>query len=232
VNHAQDRLLDRVGAAAGLAFVGLFIGIVMFAPHLPAPEHSIGEIARSAREDNTRILLATYLATLLTAAMLVFGATIAARMRRAEGPGGGWWLIALTGTAATSAGLVTQTIIVMLVRAVGHGVSGHVLWLSYPPGPDGVEIAVPLAVFLLGAGMGAKASGALPRWLAWLAVVLAAAFVVGAAGVTGNEVDGGTLGLVLLLAYLGLLTWVIGASLSMWRTPDSRLVAELAPATT
>jgi hypothetical protein len=230
VNHTQERLLDRVGAAAGATFVALFIGIIMFAPHLPAPQHSIDQVARSARDDSTGILFATYLAALLTGAMLIFGAAIAARLRRAEGGGGGWWLIALTGAGATAVGLFTQAIIVTLVRAVGHGVSGDVLWLSYPPGPDGVDIAIPLAVFLFGAGMGAKAAGALPRWLAWLAVVNAAAFVVGAAGVTGDEVDGGILGMVLLVGYLGLLVWVIGASLSMWRAAGSRQVAELAPA--
>jgi hypothetical protein len=229
--NAQDRLLDRVGAAAGAAFVALFIAIIMFAPHLPAPEHSIGDIARSARDDSTGILFATYMAALLTGAMLVFGATVAARLRRAEGGSGGWWLIALTGAAATAVGLFTQTIIVTLIRAVGHGVSGNVLWLSYPPGPDGVDIAIPVAVFLLGAGMGAKASGTLPRWLAWLALGSAGAFVVGAAGVTGDEVDGGILGLVLLVGYLGLLVWTVGASVSMWRAAGSRQRAELAPAT-
>jgi len=224
VNQAQDPLLDRVGAAAGIAFVALFLAIIMFAPHLPAPQHSITDIAQSARGDKTGVLFATYMGALLTGAMLVFGAAIAARLRRAEGAGGGWWLIALTGVAGTAVGLVTQETIVGLVRAVGHGVAGNVLWLSYPPGPDGVDIAIPLAVFLLAAGSGVRATGALPRWLGWLALALAGCFAVGAAGVTGNEVDGGILGMVLSIGYMGLLVWVIGASVKLWRlTPASKI---------
>jgi hypothetical protein len=42
-------------------------------------------------------------------------------------------------------------------------------------------------------------------------------FVVGAGGVTGDEVDGGILGVPLLLGYLGLLVWTVGASVSLWR---------------
>jgi hypothetical protein len=211
--------LDRVAAVAGIAFVVLFAAIIMVVPHLAAPEHSMAEIEQSARDNRQGILFGTYLAALLTGALLVFGAGVVARLWRMEREAGGWWVVALTGVAGTAVGLVTGSVLVGFVRAVGHGVAGNVLWIGYPAGPDGVDIAIPLAVFLLGAGLGGRASGALARWQAWFAVVLSSLFVVGAAGVTGNEVDGGPLGALLLLGYLGLLVWTVGVSFAMWRRP-------------
>jgi hypothetical protein len=220
MDPGSDRLLDRVGAAAGIAFVLLFVAIIAVGTDgLPAPQHSIDEIARSARDHRDAILFGTYLAALLTGALLVYGAAVVARLWRAEGATGGWWIVAMTGLAATAVGLVTDTIVVGFVRAVGHGVSGDVLWIGYPSGPDGVIIAIPLAVFLLGAGLGGRASGGSPRWLAWFALVLSSLFVAGAAGVTGDEVDGGILGGLLVLGYLGLLAWIVAMSIVLWQRP-------------
>ena len=61
----------------------------------------------------------------------------------------------------------------------------------------------------------------LPRWLAWLAVALAAMFVLGAGGVMGDEVDGGILGAGLVFGYAGLFVWIIGSSVTMLRRPAS-----------
>ncbi len=215
MNDRSDRMLDRLGAACGVAVVLLFLALVMLMPALPAPNRSIDEITRAAMEDTQGILLGSYLGALLTGALLLFGASVAARLRRVEGASGGWWIVALAGIAGTAVGLATDP--VTFVRAVGHGVRGDALWTAYPSGPDGVMIAVPLAVFFLGAGLGARATCTLPRWLAWLAIALSAMFVVGAASVTGDEVDGGLLGAPLLIGYLGLLVWLVGASVTQWR---------------
>ncbi len=220
--------IDRVGAVAGYAFVLLFVGIITLSPGLPAPEHSITDIAQSAQDHRQAILLGTYLGALLTGALLIFGAGVVARLWRTETRAGGWWLVALAGLAGTSVSLETSSILVAFVRAVGHGVAGNVLWIGYPSGPEGVDIAIPLAVFLLGVGLGTRSSGALPSWFAWSALVLSAMFVVGAAGVTGNEVDGGILGVFLFLGYIGMLVWIVGGSIVLWRKPRE-VRADVAP---
>jgi len=221
VTENSNRMLDRLGAAAGIAVVLLFFTIIMVLPALPPPNRSIDEIAHKASTNTTGILLGSYVGALLTGVLLVFGASVAARLRRAEGSAGGWWIVALTGIAGTAVGLMTDTMVTTFVRSVGHGSSGEALWVGYPSGPDGVIIAIPLAVFFLGAGIGARTVGVLPRWLAWLGVVLAGLFVLGAGGVTGDEVDGGILGLPLLLGYLGLLIWTLGTSVFLWRGSTS-----------
>ena len=40
---------------------------------------------------------------------------------------------------------------------------------------------------------------------------------IGAGSVMGDEVDGGILGGVLLLGYVGLMAWIVGVSVSLWR---------------
>jgi hypothetical protein len=232
MNDRSNQLLDRVGAAGGIASVLFLVALFTVFPSLPAPDESIGEIARSAQENNDGLLLGAYTGALMTGTLLLFGASVVARLRRAERGSGGWWLVALLGIAATAIGIVGNALEIMFVRAVGHGATGDALWVGY--GADhwlGVLTAIPLALFLLGAGMGTRATGMLPRWLSWLSIVLVVLFLAGAGSITGDEVDGGILGLPLLLGYLGLLVWIIAASLSMLRpqgaAPDPAAAATL-----
>jgi hypothetical protein len=207
--------IDRVGAAAGFAFVLVFVALITSAPALPAPQHTITAIADSARDNRTGILVGVYLGMLLTGALLVFGGAVVARLWRAEPNAGGWWILAMAGLAGTA---VPDVTIAQFVRAVQHGASGDELWVGYPVSPDGVAGAIPLAVFLFGVS-GGRSGGALPRWLSRLALALSAMFVVGAAGVAFDEF-GGPLGPVLLLAYLGMFVWTLGTSVVLWRKPD------------
>lgn len=232
MNDRPDSTLDRLGAVCGVLAVVLLVALFTVVPALPSPNHGIDEIARSARVNHDGLLLGAYIGALFTAAMLVFGACVSARLRRAEGAAGGWWLVSIVGTGALAAGIVGNALTITFVRAVGHGADGDVLWIGY--GADhwlGVLIAVPLAVFLLGAGLGARRTGIFQRWLTWLALGVAAVLTVGGASVVGDEVDGGVLGTLLVLGYLGLFVWIVGASVTMWRRRgDLVAVPSVAPA--
>jgi len=232
MNDRPDSTLDRLGAVCGVLAVVLLVGLFTVVPALPSPNHGIDEIARSAHVNRDCLLFGAYIGALFTAAMLVFGACVSARLRRAEGAAGGWWLVSLVGTGALAAGIVGNALTITFVRAVGHGVDGNALWIGY--GADhwlGVLIAIPMGVFLLGAGLGARRTGIFPRWLTWLALALAGVLTVGGASVVGDEVDGGPLGMLLVLGYLGLFVWIVGASVTMWRrSGDFVAVPSVAPA--
>jgi hypothetical protein len=227
MSDRPERALDRVGAAAGLVAVALLVSLFTLLPAVPGPDEPIARIARSAAENDTAILLGAYVGALMAGALLVFGAAVAAALRRAEGAGGGWWLVALAGVAATSVGIAGNVMAASFVRAVEHGVRGDALWVGYGgEHASGTLLAVPLAVFLLGAGIGARATGMLPRWLAWGALVVAATLVVGAASIAGNELDGGPLGVPLWLGYLALIVWIVATSVVLWRSGASRRTAQ------
>ena len=221
--------IERVGAVAGVVSVVLLVSLFTVFPSIPAPNKGVDKIARSATADRGAHLLAAYFGTLLSGALIVFGAAVAARIRRADS-GDGWWIVALAGvTAAGAIGFVSDALVIVLVRAAGHGIHGDVLWLAY--GGDhwiGALTGVPLGLFLVGVGVGSRSARLLPGWLSWAAIVLAAAFVVGAGSVTGDEVDGGPLGVLLFLGYLGLLIWIVSVSVILWRRPVPMRVSALA----
>lgn len=221
MNERSSQLLDRIGAAAGLAAVLLLVSLFTIFPSLPGPDGSIAAIAVKASANRDGLLLGAYAGALMTGALTLFGASFAARLRRAEGADGGWWLVALAGIAGTAIGIAGNALEIMFVRAVGHGATDKSLWIGY--GADhwlGVLVAIPLALFLLGAGLGARATATLPRWLAWLALVLSVLFVLGAASVTGDELDGGILGMPLLAGYLGLIVWIVATCITVLRRPQ------------
>lgn len=230
MDAGSHRALDRVGAAAGLVSAALLVALFNAFPSIPGPNKGIHAIAGSASTDRGAHLLAAYVGTLLAGALVVFGAAVATALRRSDVRGDGWWILALAGITIVSAiGIVADALVIVLVRAVGHGVGGDPLWLAY--GGDhwlGTLMGVPFGVFLLGVGMGSRATQLLPRWLSWSAIALAAVLVVGAGSVAGDEVDGGPLGVVLLLGYVGLLVWMVGVSIVLWRRTSLGRV-EVAP---
>lgn len=218
MKDSSDRTLDRLGAVAGIAAVVLLVSLFTILPALPSPEKPIAEIAHSATVNRSGLLAGAYLGALLSGALLVFGAVVAARLRRAEGSTGGWWVIALCGITGSAFGIVGNVFSVVFVRAVGHGASGSELWVGY--GADhwaGVLVGIPLAVFVIGAALGARATRVVSRWLVFLGGAVALLLAVGAGSVMGDEVDGGILGSVLLLGYIGLIVWIVGMSTTLWR---------------
>jgi hypothetical protein len=228
MNDSSDRTLDRLGAAAGVATVVLLVSLFTVLPALPSPDKPISEIAHSATANRSGLLAGAYLGALLSGALLLFGGVVAARLRRAEGTKGGWWVIALCGIAGSAFGIVGNVFAVVFVRAVGHGASGNELWVGY--GADhwaGVLVGIPLAVFIAGAALGARATRVVSRWLVFLGGAVALLLSIGAGSVMGNEVDGGILGSVLLLGYVGLIVWIVGVSVSLWRrSGPAKAVAE------
>lgn len=228
----SERTLDRVGAFAGVAAVVLLLALFTVVPALPGPDAGIDEIAAKAATNDTALLFGSYLGALMAAALLVFGSALAAALRRGEGSGGGWWLIALAGIAATSIGVAGNVMAASFVRAVQHGVRGDALWVGYGgEHASSTLLALPLAVFLLGAGLGARATGLLPRWLAWGATATAVILAAGGASIAGNELEGGPLGSALVLGYVALLVWIVAVSVVLWRRSAATSVRR-EPATT
>ena len=98
-------------------------------------------------------------------------------------------------SAGTAMEIAGNALAIMFARAVGHGATGSALWIGY--GAEhwlSVLIAIPLAIFLLGVGMGARATGKFGRWLAGSSIVLSVLLVGGAGTVLGGGSVGGQRG--------------------------------------
>ena len=72
-------------------------------------------------------------------------------------------------------------------------------------------LTVGMSAFLLGAGFAFLRTGAMPRWVAWLAVV------IGAVAAVPGHVLGGALDHVGFAAFMGMGVWTVIASVWLWR---------------
>ena len=213
------RSLDRLGAFSGIVAVALLVAILMFIPALPAADEPIADIAQAAADDKQMLLIGDYLGVLMGGAWLLFGVAVADRLRRSD-PGGGWSTVALAGiTASTAVGLVGNLFDVVFVRAVGHGLTADGLWAVYFGDLVGFVQGIPIALFMLGAGMGTRAAGVFPRWTGIVALAAVPLLVVGVASLAVREADGSPFILPLMLAYLGMLVWTVAVCAVLWRRP-------------
>src|SRR5262245_46513490 len=101
MHHEPDPLLQRVGAVAGVVAVALLVSMFTVLPALPAPDVTPAELARKATADENGLLVGAYAGTLMGVALILFGACVAASLRRTDGRDGGWWIVSLAGIAAT-----------------------------------------------------------------------------------------------------------------------------------
>ena len=76
------------------------------------------------------------------------------------------------------------------------------------------------AILAGGASVGILAIGVLGRWLGWLGAIVAVALIVGSGSVVERD-PGGALATVGSLAWLGLLVWIVAASIALLRRPPT-----------
>jgi hypothetical protein len=222
--------LERLGAASGVLAVALLVVLLMVFPAPPAADEEIADIARAVAADELMLRIGDYVGVLMGGAWLLFGIAVAARLRRAEPAGGAWWIVALVGiTAATAVGLVGNVLGIMLVRAVGHGLTGDELWTIYSGDLVGFVQGIPLAIFMLGAGLGTRSTGVFPRWTGLVALTAVPLLVVGVGSIAGREVDGGAFVLPLMLAYVGMIVWTLAVCVALWRQHPAVHRTEPAP---
>jgi hypothetical protein len=211
------RSLDRVGAVAGLGAIALLV-VTAITGEMPSPDKPISAIAADVHDRTSGLLLGAYTGMLMTVCLLVFGAGVAAALHRAEGAGGGWWVLALVGISGTSVWIVADAGAATFVRAVDHGVSGDALWVGY--GIDhwiGVLALVPFGLFMFASSIGARETALLARWTTWVGLGSGTLLIVGAGEIAGDEVTGGPLGAVMLPGYLLAIVWIIAVSVRLWR---------------
>jgi Domain of unknown function (DUF4386) len=209
----SDRLWQRLGAACGIVYVVLLIG-----------GGSIG---------GPDIRIVFFVEMLAFLFFLFFLGNLWSALRRAEG-GSGW----LSATAF-GAGLMSVTIKVASAAPVlaaryraGDGLDPQLARTLQDINDASFYLSFfPLAVLLAAFAIVAIRSGALPKWLGWIAAALGLAFMVG--GMSGSaDLQSEWAGLPMILFTV----WVIAASVVLIRRagavhPAGRSVP-VAPAST
>ena len=221
----SDRLWQRLGAASGIVYVVTLLGpdLLQGGPS-EEPTTTAAAIAQScarttaAQPANAIIPILTTLGFLC---FLFFLGSLWSALRRAEGEHG--WLAA----AAFGAGLMSLSIkfaggaaVLAALREACAGIDPQI-WRTLHD-MDGASFFIsffPLAVLLLASAIVTIRFGVLPRWLGWMAAVVAVALLAGGtAGTVYARDDAG-------LPFLLFLLWTLAVSVVLVRRAGQPLPA-------
>ena len=140
----------------------------------PAASTSATEIVEHYVDNDVEIWVGTAIGGLAMLSLLFFGAYLRRLLSAAEGPGGMLSALVLTATAIMAVGgAIDATIAVALVEAAEDVDPVAVQTLQALWDNDFVPIALGIELLFLSVGLSVLKYGALPKWLGWVAIVLA-----------------------------------------------------------
>ena len=165
---------DSLAPLTGVAF--LVVSIIAFAVGGEPPDASSSseEIVSHYVDNKDSVIFGAVLATLAATLLIFFGATLSATLRAAPGAGGKLASTVLVGAAVMAVGIaIDSTILFALAEAAEDIEPASVQTLQALWDNDFLPIAMGNLVFLLSSGLAILRTGALPKWLGWVAMVLA-----------------------------------------------------------
>jgi hypothetical protein len=208
---------QRTGAVSGILFFALVIAS-FFTPETPDEDDPTAEIVSSFADDRTGHLVGVYIGGIASLLFLVFVGALWSRLRAAEADRGPSILVALGGVGTAVIVLVANAALMALVDAADQRREPEAVRALFE-----LDLVVFLgigwtsAAFYVGAALSSLATGSLPRWLGWIAALLAVAFVVGFLGIFSEDDEGGVLGYFFFIAVLVNVLWILATSIVMLR---------------
>src|SRR3954454_8795442 len=169
----------RFAPLTGIVFVVLlFVAFVVVEGETPNIDDSAQKITSFYHDDQGKHIAAVILVVLSTVFLTVFTVSLREFLRV---PGGSdfWPTVALVGGVVAVAGLlIAAGIHFALLDAGDEQISPDaIVALNALDADDFFAFATPLGIMLLGAGCATLRGGAaLPRWMAWAAIVLFVVF--------------------------------------------------------
>jgi hypothetical protein len=212
--NASDRAAPLTLAGlvplSGVVAVALIAASLAIAGTAPAADAPLDQVASFYATHATAQQVSGALLGLGTLPFLLFAATVVGALRGAES------VVVWSRTLVTlGAVLVAVALAVFAALALAIGqLAGHIdpaaLQALHVLDQDlFVPLTLGMSGFLIGAGVGVLRSGALGRWLGWMAVG------AGLLAVAPSHVLGGVLYHVGFIAFAGLVAWTVIASLTL-----------------
>ena len=197
---------QRLGALSGVVAVVLIFAGEAVAGSTPNGTSSVAKVAAFYDKHATAQTTSGVLLSLGALLFLVFSATFAARLRRVQGEPFGASGLCLAGAVVLVVGLGVYAGLSIAIADVAGHVEGSALQALSVLANDSVFvflITIGTSAFLLGAAASVLTTEVLPRWLGWLALLVA---IVGA---IPSHVLGGTLDHIGIAAFAGLGVWTL-----------------------
>jgi hypothetical protein len=158
----------------GIAFIVVAIVGAVIAGEPPDADSPVQEIVDHYTDNKDSIEIGSFVGAAAGVLLVFFGAYLRSVLSAAEGPGGILSALALVGTAVVAVGLAIDiTISIALAEAVDDIEPAAVQALQALWDNDFVPLALGSLIFLISTGLSILRHGALPKWLGWVALVLA-----------------------------------------------------------
>jgi hypothetical protein len=158
----------------GIAFIVVAIVGAIIAGEPPDADSPVQEIVDHYTDNKDAIVAGSFVGAAAGVLLVFFGAYLRSVLSAAEGPGGILSALALVGTAVVAVGLAIDiTISIALAEAVDDIEPAAVQALQALWDNDFVPLALGSLIFLISTGLSILRHGALPKWLGWVALVLA-----------------------------------------------------------
>lgn len=208
---------QRVGALSGILFFATVV-TSFFTPETPDEDDPTTEIASSFADDRSGHLFGVYVGGVASLLFLVFVTALWSRLRAAEADRGASTLVLLGGVGTATIILVANAVLFALIEASDANREPDAIRALFELDQSVfLGIGWTSAAFYLGVAFSSLATGSLPRWLGWIAAVLAVTFVVGFLGIFSESDEGGVLGAIFFIGLLVNFLWILATSVVMLR---------------
>jgi hypothetical protein len=170
----ERKSIGWVAPLTGVAFLVVVIISAIIGGEPPDADSPVREIIDHYTDNKTAIEVSAFVGVAGVVLLIFFGAYLRTVLSAAEGRGGMLSPLALVGTAIVALGLaIDSTISIALVEAVDDIDPAAVQALQALWDNDFVPFVLGTLVFLISTGLSILRHGALPKWLGWVALVLA-----------------------------------------------------------
>lgn len=205
--------IARLVPLSGIAFVLTMVGVIaMEGDELSEGATSQEVLAYWADRSDSRLILTT-LAAFAATFLIVFTASLRGALRSREHAEASASAVAFGGGVVAACGLVISAMVSLsAARAGSDGSAEAVVPLDHLAQSTWVPVTAGLAVMMLAAGLGAIRSGALPKVVAWTAILLGLLLLTPAG----------------LLGFLLSPLWIIAVSIILFRR-SSRATPSMHP---
>lgn len=166
---------QRVAALTGVAAIVLICIGGAIAGEAPDAASPVQEIIDHFTDNETSIEVGSFVGVAGVVLLVFFGAYLRTVLSAAEGRGGALSALVLVGTSVIAVGFAIDfTITIALADAADDIEPAGVQALQALWDNDFVPLIVGALVFLIAIGLSIIRHGALPKWLGWVALALAA----------------------------------------------------------
>jgi MFS family permease len=195
---------ERWAALAGPAFLVLMLLVLALQGNNAAEDASGAAVVAHYTDGHGPKLISAFLAAPVVAALLLFTGRLRMSLPRESGIGR---KLLQYGAVLYAGGLLFGAVLQLaLVFSADHGQKSVAETMNVLANDSWLLPVAGVAVMLLGAGMAVLRSGALPRWMGWVALVVGVVSLLG---------PGGFLGF-----FLGPI-WIAAAGVMLYRRNDA-----------